>query len=419
MDVAVSPEAEAVARAVHGAVDPADRSDPYSSYTVLRQAGPFVPTPLGLHFVPGYADCDAILQNPAWSHAEESQLLHPDSDVELPGSFLWMEPPDHTRLRGLVSKAFTARTVDGMRARAEVLTEQLVGAALRDGEVDLLEALAYPLPLAIICELLGVPEAEHGTVRRMSAAIARGLDPDVLQTPAELAARSAAVRQFLEFFGGLVALRRADPRDDLITALAHAETGGDRLTTTEMLGTLLILVVAGHETTVNLIGNGVLALIRHPGEFDRLRRDPSLAAPAADELLRYDAPVHLTTRTARAELTVGGRAFRPGEAVILLLGSANRDPAAFTDPDRLDVGRYRAGGPGAPRPNRHLSFGLGLHYCLGAPLARLEMEVALRSIATRVAGLELLDAAPRYRPNLVVRGLASLPVRLCAAGGAS
>jgi cytochrome P450 len=402
------PDEDAVAQAVIAAVDGAHRHDPYPSYAVLRAAGPFAATPLGPHFVPGYAECNEILQNPAWSHAEESELLHGNSDVELPGSFLWMEPPDHTRLRGLVSRAFTARTIESMRGRAAEVVDGLLGKALAAGEVDLLEELAYPLPLTMVCELLGVPAGEHAAVRRMSAAIARGLDPDILMSAGELAARSAAVGEFLDFFGSLVEQRRRRPADDLVTALAQADADGDRLTRTELLGTLLILVVAGHETTVNLIGNGALALIRHPDQFDRLRRDPDLAGPAADEMLRYDAPVHLTSRTARAEITVAGRTFAPGDAVILLMGSANRDPAAFTQPDRLDLRRYA----GRSRARRHLSFGLGLHYCLGAPLARLEIEVTLRAVAERVSELRLLADPPPYRPNLVVRGLSELPVRL-------
>jgi cytochrome P450 len=403
-----SADGASVEQAIIAAIDTAHRHDPYPSYEVLRSAGPFVPTPLGMHFVPRHAECDAILQDPAWSHAEERELLHGNSDVELPGSFLWLEPPDHTRLRGLVSRAFTARTINGMRGRATEVADGLVEKALAAGEVDLLESLAYPLPLTMVCELLGVPTGEHAAVRRMSAVIARGLDPDILMSQEELASRSAAVLEFLDFFGGLVEERRLRPRNDLITRLAMADLEGDRLTRTEMLGTLLILVVAGHETTVNLIGNGVLALTRDPDQFSLLRQDPDLAVAATDEMLRYDAPVHLTSRTAREQVTVSGHTFAPGDAVILLLASANRDPAAFTDPDQLDLGRYR--GPG--RVSRHFSFGLGLHYCIGAPLARLEMEVTLRAIAERVSAMELLADPPAYRPNLVVRGMSELPVRL-------
>ncbi|WP_309230789.1 cytochrome P450 [Nocardia sp. SYP-A9097] len=317
------------------------------------------------------------------------------------------EPPDHTRLRGLVGKAFTARTITGLRARAEELVGELMTQVLAEREVDLLEALAYPVPLTLICELLGVPAEAHEQVRTMSAGIARGLDPDLLLRPQELAARTAAVHEFTEFFGDLVEQRRRSPRADLITALVQAEEAGVRLTHTELIGTLLILVVAGHETSVNLIGNGALALIRHPAEFARLRADPELAAAAVDEVLRYDPPVHLTTRTARAEITVAGRTFVPGQAVIVLLGSANRDPAAFPDPTGFDIGRYGLG----RRTERHLSFGLGLHYCLGAPLARLEMREVLRAFALRVDELTLL-AEPPYRPNVVVRGMSELRVRV-------
>jgi hypothetical protein len=407
------PDAGRVQQAVLDIFDPAWRHDPYGAYTVLRAAGPFVPGPLDTRLVPGHAECTAILANPAWSHAEESELLHPDSEVDLPGaqSFLWMEPPDHTRLRGLVSKAFTARTIERMRGHAERVAADLLDTMVAAGAADAVESLAYPLPLTMACELLGVPADQHAAVRRMSAGIARGLDPDALLSPAELTNRTNAVHEFTEFFGGLVDERRARPRHDLISALAQVEAAGDRLTAAEMLGTLVVLVVAGHETTVNLIGNGLLALARNPDQFELLRRQPDLAGAAVDEMLRYDAPAQLTTRTARAEVTIRGHRFVPGDSVILLLGSANRDPAAFTGPAEFDLARYTRG----DRVNRHLALGLGLHYCIGAPLVRLEVEVALRALAARVSAITLLADPPPYRPNLVVRGMSELPVRLTAA----
>ncbi|WP_054813858.1 cytochrome P450 [Nocardia arizonensis] len=406
-DHSATAEPTPVQIAVVESVAPHMRHNPYGSYEILREAGPFVPGPHDTHLVTRHREAQAIMGDPRWSHAEEPDLLHGDSDVELPGSFLWMEPPEHTRLRGLVSKAFTARTVAGMRDYAERLVEDLLDKMLAQGDVDLLDALAYPLPLSMVCDLLGVPAEAHDHVRSMSTGIARGLDPDVLLSPEELAARSTAVNDFLEFFGDLVDQRRRAPREDLITALVQADDAGARLTRTELLGTLLILVVAGHETTVNLIGNGVLALIRNPAEFERLRAFPELCEPAVDEVLRYDAPVHLTTRTAHAEITVSGRTFAEGEAVIVLLASANRDPLAFPDADRFDIARYARGS----RAERHLSFGLGLHYCLGAPLARLEMAVALRAMARRVGSMTLLEEPP-YRPNVVVRGMSQLRVRM-------
>ncbi|WP_330181234.1 cytochrome P450 [Nocardia sp. NBC_01503] len=406
-DQAAVAQVTPVQLAVVESIAPHMRHNPYDSYETLRDAGPFVPGPHETQLVTRHAEAQTILLDPRWSHAEEPELLHGDSDVELPGSFLWMEPPDHTRLRGLVGKAFTARTITGLRDRAEQLVSDLLDGVLAAGEVDLLEALAYPVPLTLICELLGVPAEAHEHVRQMSAGIARGLDPDLLLSPQELAARTAAVHEFTEFFGDLVEQRRRAPRADLITALVQAEEAGVRLTHTELIGTLLILVVAGHETSVNLIGNGALALIRNPGEFARLREHPDLAGAAVDEVLRYDPPVHLTTRTARAEIMVAGRTFTPGDAVIVLLGSANRDPAAFPEPTVFDIGRY---GPGR-RTERHLSFGLGLHYCLGAPLARLEMREVLHAFALRVGNLTLLEEPP-YRPNVVVRGMSELRVRV-------
>ncbi|MFC4943053.1 cytochrome P450 [Pseudonocardia sp. GCM10023141] len=397
-----------VTQAVIDSFAPASRHDPYPAYAVLRAAGPLVPGPLGTRIVTRYAECDAVLADPAWSHAEEPDLLHPDSDVELPGSFLWMEPPDHTRVRGLVSAAFTPRRIEAMRPHAERIVDGLLSAALAEGETDLIESLAYPLPLTMVCDLLGVPAAAHADVRRMSAGIARGLDLDALLSPDELAARTTAVHDFTAFFGDLVAQRRADPRDDLITALARAGADGETMSPQELLGTLLILVVAGHETTVNLIGNGLLALLHRPDQLDLLRRNPDLALPAVDEVLRYDPPVHFTTRTAHAELTIAGTTFAPGEAVIVLMGSANRDPDAFANPAALDITRYAA----RPRPRRHLAFGLGLHYCIGAALARLEMQTVLQAVAARVTSIELLVDRPPYRPNLVVRGMSALPVRL-------
>ena len=401
-----------VMQAVIDAFAPASRHDPYPAYDVLRGAGRLVPGPMGTRIVTRYADCDAILQNPVWSHAEEPDLLHPDSDVELPGSFLWMEPPDHTRVRGLVSAAFTPRRIAAMRPLAEQVVSRLLDDALAAGETDLIDALAYPVPLTMVCELLGVPESAHADVRRMSMGIARGLDLDALLSPEELAARTTAVHDFAAFFGELITQRRAHPRDDLITALAQVEAGGDVLSEQELLGTLLILVVAGHETTVNLIGNGMLALVRRPDQLDLLRSDPDLAPATVDEILRFDPPVHFTTRTAHAEVEAGGATFTPGEAVIVLIGSANRDPDAYPDAASLDITRYAA----RTRPRRHLAFGLGLHYCLGAALARLEMEVVLRAVATRVGPIELLTDVPPYRPNLVVRGMSALPVRLRGAG---
>jgi cytochrome P450 len=260
----------------------------------------------------------------------------------------------------------------------------------------------------VVCELVGVPAEAHQLVRECASALARGFDPDVLMSEQERAARSEGARQFQAFFRALIDERRARPTDDLLSALSVAEDQGDVLTETELLATCVTLIVAGHETSVNLVGNGLLALMRHPGQLRLLRARPELVTPAVDEMLRYDSPITLTTRAATRPLTVAGREFAAGEGVVPLIASANRDERAFPDPDRFDVTRYHGR---QARPNRNLSFSLGIHYCLGAPLATLEMEVLVREVLDRVGVLEPLDDHPRYKPNIVLRGLAELPTR--------
>jgi cytochrome P450 len=363
---------------------------------------------MGLHLVTGYADAVQALADPAWSHAGEAELLHPaEAGADLPASFLWMDPPDHTRLRGLVSGAFTARRVEALTPRIDQIVADLLDDTVGAGEIDAVAELAYPLPLMVIAELLGIPAADHPLVRRTAPALARGFDPDVLLSPAERAARTAAARELLGYFAELIAHRRAHPADDLVSALGAIQVRGDALTATEMLATCVTLLVAGHETSVNLVGNGLLALQRHPDQFALLQDRPELAGVAVDEMLRYDSPVHLTTRMARGELRLAGRTFADGEGIVVLVGSANRDPAAFPRPDHFDLTRYSRAEPA----RRHLTFGLGLHYCLGAPLARLEMRLLLAGLARRVRRL-VPGAAPSYKPNIVLRGLERFPLRL-------
>ncbi|MBL7493604.1 cytochrome P450 [Frankia sp. AgB1.9] len=396
---------------VFDAFDPEHWPNPYPRYAVARAARPLFPTPLGVHLVTRYQDCAAVLQDDTWSHAHEAQLFHPGVDTtDLPASFLWMDPPDHTRLRGLVSKAFTPRTVTALRPRIERLVRELFDAIVKGddaGEADVITALAYPLPLTVIAELIGAPAADHPDLQRWSRALARGFDPDPLLTPEEREGRSQAAREFVAYFRGLIAWRRAEPADDLISELAAVEERGDVLTEDEVLATCVTLLVAGHETSVNLVANGLLALIRHPDQYALLRSSPELVAPAVEEMLRYDSPVHLTTRLAHRRTELAGRTFEAGDGVVLLFGSANRDPAAFAEPERFDLTRYAS----QPPARRHLTFSLGIHYCLGAPLARLEMELVLRELLRRGLTMTLLTDRLDYRRNLVLRGLASLPVR--------
>lgn len=410
-------DAESVQTALLHLFGPEGRADPYAAARVLREAGPLHQTPLGHHVITRYEDCAAVLSTTAWSHAEEAAMMHPtvspeNAPEELPTSFLWMEPPDHTRLRNLVTKGFAPRMVTRLRPRIEQLCERLVDEALEAGEFDLVELIAYPLPLIIACELIGVPEDAYDQVHQWSLDLARGFDHDYTLPEECLRARSAASRGFMGYFRELLNQRRVDPRDDLLSALSQVEDRGDVLTEQELLATCITTFVAGHETTANLIGTGMLRLLRAPDQIQVLRDRPELLAYAPDELLRLEPSVQITTRAATRPITVAGHEFDKGEGVVVLINSANHDPAAFPDPDRVDVARYAD--PKNPA-KKHLGFSLGIHYCLGAPLALLEMEILLEVLLRKVGTFELLAENPPFKPNVVIRGLESLRVRVTPA----
>ncbi len=410
-------DAQAVQTALVQLFGPDGRADPYAPARVLREAGPIHQTPLGHHVLTRYEDCAAVLSTTAWSHAEEAAMMHPtvspeNAAEELPTSFLWMEPPDHTRLRNLVTKGFTPRMVTRLRPRIEQLCEQLVDDALAAGEFDLVEKIAYPLPLIIACELIGVPEQAYDQVHRWSQDLARGFDHDYTLPEECLTARSAASRGFMGYFRELLNERRVAPRDDLLSVLSQVEDRGDVLTEQELLATCITTFVAGHETTANLIGTGMLRLLRNPDQIQLLRDRPELLAVAPDELLRLDPSVQITTRAATRPITVAGHEFEQGEGVVVLINSANHDPAAYPDPDRVDMTRYAD--PMNPA-KKHLGFSLGIHYCLGAPLALLEMEILLDVLLRKVRTLELRSENPPFKPNVVIRGLESLAVAVTPA----
>jgi cytochrome P450 len=323
--------------------------------------------------------------------------------------FLFMDPPDHTRLRGLVQKAFTPKTVENLRPRIQEIVDDLMAQALGRGSMDVIEDLAYPLPVRVITEMLGVPHEDHDTFKGWSKELAGALDPDFTTPQAVADRRERAAAAFVEYFQSLIAERRRQPRDDLLTALITAEDEGNKLTEKELLSTLILLLVAGHETTVNLIANGVLAFTRHPDQLQRLRNDPALVRTAVEEVLRYDPPVQFTARVALESMDIDATTLEQGAQAILLIAAANRDPEQFDNPDTFDVGR---------QDNRHLSFGLGAHFCLGAPLARAESQVALEAMATRVTDLALAVDAPEYKDNIVLRGLAALPLTFRASTSA-
>lgn len=386
-------------------LDPGFRADPYPHYARLRAGGPAVRSPVGLLVFTGHEACSTILRDPKFGHGPDDQP-NPfnsggaDNDDRV-RSFLQLDPPDHARLRGLVSKAFTARRIQKLRPRVEELVGGLMSEARERGSLDVIADLAYPLPVTVISELLGVPPEDHERFRGWSDALARGLDPDFLLPPEQLARQRAAREEFRAYFAELTERRRAEPAGDLLSDLVRLQDEGADISTAELLATCSLLLIAGHETTVNLIGNGTLALLRHPDQLAWLRAHPDEIGAAVEELLRYDPPVQLTGRTALEETEVCGQVVRAGEPVLIMLAAANRDPSVFADPDRLDLSRGTM---------RHLAFGLGIHFCMGAPLARLEGEVALGELTRHE--IELADPTLEYKENLILRGLATLNVRL-------
>jgi cytochrome P450 len=314
-----------------------------------------------------------------------------------------MDAPDHTRLRGLVARAFTPRRIEDLRAATEGITAELIDAmAARRGTVDLIEAFAYPLPVRVICTLLGVPARDEAIFTNWSRGIARSLDPSILRSP-EVEAAIVEARQGLHtYIGELLAERRRQPGDDFLSALAAVDVDGDSITARETVSLAQLLLVAGHETTVNLIGNGVLALLRAPEQLALLQRQPELVGPAVDEFLRFDGPVQISQRVAMEDLDLFGHKVRKGDEILLILGAANRDPAAFTEPHRLDVARDA---------RKHVAFGGGIHHCLGAALARMEGLVAFKALLEAFPTMELATP-PTRRPTFTLRGLETLPVAL-------
>jgi cytochrome P450 len=385
-------------------------ADPYPSYARLRSTDPVHwADQFGGWVLTRYADVTAVLRSPNAS-AERTATDRQGVGAEFRAlyevrshSMLNADPPRHTRLRLLVNKAFTPRTVEGLAPFVRSFVDETLGKAQARGRMDVMADLAFPLPATVIAEMLGVPPEDRDRFKRWSdestavvGNLPSNLSPDVLRKAL------AATEELQAYFRGIIAQRRAEPRDDLLSALVKAQEEGDRLSDEELLANSVLLLNAGHETTTNLIGNGTLALLRHPDQLRRLRESPSLIPSAVEELLRYDSPVQFTTRVLKADMELGGKVMRAGQMVLLLLGAANRDPEQFSDPDRLDVGRP---------DNKHLAFGLGSHFCLGAPLARLEGRLVFEALLRRTPDLRL-DGPPRYRENFNLRGLEPLQVTL-------
>jgi len=317
---------------------------------------------------------------------------------------LFRDPPDHTRLRGLVNKAFTPRAVEALRSHIDAIVASLLEKQQGKPSFDMVTEFAYPLPVLVICELLGVSEEDRGKFGAWSAAVAQSLDNLGLSDPDVIRRGNEAATGLTEYFRDLIKKRRGAYVDDILGGLLAAEEQGDRLTEDELLATCILIFFAGHETTVNLIGNGTLALLRHPGELERLRARPELLPGAVEELLRFDSPVQRSGRSILADVEIDGVVFPAGWRLNMLIGAANRDPAQFPDPDRLDITR--------PNAAQHLSFAAGIHYCIGAPLARLEAQLALGALLRFAPHLRLATDKPAWRSTFVLRGLASLPVVL-------
>ena len=387
-------------------MDPEFLADPYPMYHRLRTEDPVHHSPLGFWVLTRYEDVVAVLRDPRLAKEALAAFVAARFGTTIPPglglSMLDRDPPDHTRLRSLVSKAFTPRVVEVLRPHIQQIVDGLLAKVHDDHAMDLIEQFAYPLPVIVICEMLGVPVADHERFKGWGLDIARGLDTILLPPDSEVGQRSMTARRALaDYFRGLIAERRASPRGDLLSALIAAEEAGDKLNEEELLATCILLLVAGHETTVNLIGNGTLALLRHPAELRRLRDNPGLIGSAVEELLRYDGPVQRTARIPSEDVTIGGRTIGKGEMVMPFIGAADRDPTQFPEPDRLDIGRT---------DNRHIAFGWGIHFCLGAPLARVEGQIAINTLVQRLPRLALATDRPEHRESLTLRGLKSLPV---------
>jgi pimeloyl-[acyl-carrier protein] synthase len=387
-------------------MDPAFVADPYPTYRRLRAEDPVHHSPLGFWVLTRYDDVIAALRDPRLAKEAIAAFVAARFGAPMPAlglSMLDRDPPDHTRLRSLVSKAFTPRVVEGLRPRIQQIVDGLLDRVQSAGSMDLIEEFAYPIPVIVICEMLGVPVEDHERFKGWSLDIARGLDSVLLPPDSDVPRRSMAARGALaDYFRELIARRRASPRADMLSGLIAAEEAGDRLSENELLATCILLLIAGHETTVNLIGNGTLALLRHPDQLRLLRGNPGLIAGAVEELLRFDGPVQRTARIPSEDVVIDGHTIAKGEMLMPFIGAADRDPAQFPEPDRLDITRT---------DNRHIAFGWGIHFCLGAPLARVEGQIAINTLVQRLPKLALATDAPEFRQSLTLRGLKSLPVR--------
>jgi len=374
-------------------------ADPHPLYAWMRDNDPVHRTGLGQCVLARHADVMAVLRHPGFGRPPMPALPFEALQV-LVKMFLLLDPPDHTRQRSAVSRFFTPAAIEAWRPRVSAIVAELLDRIAEAEEFDLIAELAYPLPVRVISEMLRVPEEDRERFTRWSRALVGLLDPSLIE-PADVLNALGAAEELVAYAGELAADRRRRPvPDDLLSALVAAVDAG-QLSEEEMVSICVLLLIAGHETTVNLIGNGTLSLLRHPEELARLRADPALIRTAVEELARYEPPVPIAARMAHEDVELADTVIREGELAVVVLAAANRDPTAFDDPECLDLARS---------PNPHVSFGHGIHFCLGAPLARLESQVALHATLGRFPGLELGSDELHWRNSLALRGLVSLPL---------
>ena len=395
-------------RNIYDPLDPEVHRDPYPHYRRLRQAGPVIRNADGSWLVSGYSSVASVLRDPRFGRAFDDQKetalsasrggIHSPLVREMSRWMLYKDPPDHARIRSLVSKGFTPRAIEKTRTSIRQIVERLIEDIRSSAISDVVNDFAFPLPVMVIGRVLGLRIDDPMQWREWTESLTKALDP--YQTPEQVRRAHLAVAELGQFLIDEVAAHRKSPTDDVLSLLIRAEEAGDRLTDDELVSTVNLLFIAGHETTVNLIGNGLLALLRNPGELHRLRQEPALLRNGIEELLRYDSPVQLAGRWAREPAEIQGTAVAAGDHVQLLVGAANRDPARFPDPDELNVGRADV---------KHLSFGGGAHFCLGSMLARTEAQIVIGALINRFPGLRLATDGLEWRKHISLRGLRTLP----------
>ncbi len=399
------------------------RRRPHRLYRWLRRLDPVHESPIGIWVLSRHEDVSAALRHAGIGNDQTTvdvgaiKLFGPSGalgkrrgTLRAGGAFeqavrqmmLFRDPPDHTRLRALVSRAFTPRRVEALEPRVRSILDELLEGPTRRGRIELMSELAYPLPARVICELLGVHNEDEALVIAQAPALAGGVDPLPMRSADAVTAADGAIKVLSDLLGELIEERRRAPGDDLLSALVQAEASGDALTHEELVATVALLLIAGHETTANLIGNGIHALLGQPEAFEQLRTEPGIERSAVEELLRHSGPVQMVGRVTLEEVSVAGASIPAGRIVVPLIPAANRDPAVFDHPDRLELRRS---------PNPHLAFGAGAHFCIGAPLARLEGRVVIPALCRRYPSLRLLER-PVWRSSFTIRGLEALHLAL-------